>query len=238
MKRFWDTAAAAPLEAGGGFCVLLDGRPVRLPGTGAPLAVAARPLAEAVAEEWARAGGAKGGEMSFEDVPLTRLVGTAQERIAPDPGPTAEAIARYGETDLLCYRAEDPRLAAEQAGQWGPLLDWAALQLDAPLRVTTGLMPVAQDPMALAALRRAVAAAPPVALAGLGVLVPSLGSLVLGLAVLRGRLAAEEAHALSILDERFQERLWGLDAEAAARRERVAGEVALAGRLLRLAAMT
>jgi chaperone required for assembly of F1-ATPase len=215
--------------------VLLDGRPVRLPG-GAPLSVASLPLAEAIAAEWASAGGAKGGEMGFGDVPLTRLVGTAQERIAPDPGPTVAAIAKYAETDLLCYRAEDSRLAAEQAQAWGPLLDWATLQLDAPLRVTTGLMPVPQDPQALAALRRAVAAHAPVALSALGVLVPGLGSLVLGLAVSRGRLSAEEAHSLSTLDERFQERFWGVDAEAAARRARAAAEIALAARLLALAA--
>lgn len=235
MKRFWETATAVALPGGGGFGVLLDTRPVRLPG-GAPLATASQPLAEAIAEEWAEAGGARGGEMSFADLPLTRLVGTAQERIAPDPEPTVAAIARYAETDLLCYRAEDARLAAEQAEAWNPLLDWAALQLDAPLRVTTGLMPVAQEAQALAALRRAVAAHAPVALAALGVLVPGLGSLVLGLAVSRERLGAEEAHALSILDERFQERFWGLDAEAAARRERMARELALAGRLLRLSA--
>ena len=50
----------------------------------------------------------KGGEMTFTDTPLTRLAGTAAERIAPDPAPTVDAIARYGEFDLLCYRAETP----------------------------------------------------------------------------------------------------------------------------------
>jgi len=235
MKRFWDTASAVALPRGEGFGVLLDARPVRLPG-GAPLATPSRPLAEAIAEEWARAGGERGGEMSFADVPLTRLVGTAQERIAPDPAPTIAAIARYAETDLLCYRAEDARLAAEQAEAWNPLLDWSALQLDAPLRVTTGLMPVAQAAQALAALHRAVAAHPPVALSALGVLVPGLGSLVLGLAVSRGRIGVGEAHGLSTLDERFQERFWGVDAEAAARRDRMAAELALAERLLRLVA--
>lgn len=233
MKRFWDNAAVAP-QPGGGFGVLLDGRPVRLPG-GTPLTVPAARLAEALAEEWSQAGGAKGGEMSYADVPLTRLVGTAQERIAPDPEATVAAIVKYAETDLLCYRAEDPRLAAEQAASWEPLLDWAALHLDAPLRRTTGLMPVAQDPDALAALRRAVAALPVIELAALGVLVPALGSLVLGLAVLHGRLAAEEAHRLATLDETFQERFWGTDAEAAARRARIGAEVALAARLVALA---
>ena len=54
------------------------------------------------------AGGGKGGDMSFADTPLTRLAGTAQQRIAPDPAPTIDAIARYAESDMLCYRAETP----------------------------------------------------------------------------------------------------------------------------------
>lgn len=232
MKRFWDNAEAAPQP--GGFGVLLDGRPVRLPG-GAPLVVPAARLAEAIAAEWSSAGGGKGGEMGFADVPLTRLAGTAQERIAPDPEPTVAALAKYAETDLLCYRAEESRLAAEQAERWGALLEWSALQLDAPLRVTAGLMPVDQDPMALAALRRAVGALSTLEIAALGVLVPCLGSLVLALAVVHGRLAAEEAHALATLDETFQERFWGTDAEALARRARIAAEVELAARLVALA---
>ncbi len=231
MKRFWESAAVS--EQPGGFGVSLDGRPVRLPG-GSPLLVPAAALAEAIAEEWNAAGGGKGGEMTPEDVPLTRLAGTAQERIAPDPAPVATALAKYAETDLLCYRAEDPRLAKLQAESWQPLLDWAALQHDAPLRVTAGLMPVAQEPQALAALRHAVAMLSPIELAALGVLVPALGSLVLGLAVVQGRIAAEEAHRLAFLDETFQEQLWGTDAEAAARRERIAREVAQAARMVAL----
>lgn len=234
MKRFWNTAAAMPQE-GGGFGVALDGRPVRLPG-GAPLRVEAAPLAEALAAEWsAAAGGVRGGEMAPADVPLTRLVGTAQERIAPDPAPVVAGLAKYAETDLLCYRADDPRLAELQAREWQPLLDWAALQLDAPLRSTEGVMPIAQDAAALAALRRALAALSPLALAALGVAVPALGSLVLGLALAQGRLDAAEAFRLATLDETFQESFWGVDAEAASRRSRIAEDVALAGRLIDLA---
>ena len=232
MKRFWDSAAVAPREDGYG--VALDGRPVRLPG-GAPLTVASAGLAAAIAAEWDAAGGAKGGAMTMADVPLTRLAGTAQEKIAPDPSAMVEGLAEYGGTDLLCYRAEDRVLAALQAAEWQPLLDWAALALDAPLRITAGIMPVPQSVAALAALRAAVARQDALALTALGVLVPGLGSLVLGLAVVEGRLAAAEAHRLAILDETFQEEFWGLDAEAADRRRRIAADMALAGRFLALA---
>jgi chaperone required for assembly of F1-ATPase len=232
MKRFWDTATVAP--AGHGFAIALDGRPMHLPG-GPELRVRPRLLAEAIAAEWQAAGGAKGGEMTFADTPLTRLAGTAQQRVAPDPAPTVDAIARYGEHDLLCYRAASPEeLARRQARAWQPWLDWAALSYDAPLRVTTGIAPVRQHRDSVAALRRAVAALDVEALAALGIAVPALGSLVLGLALEAGKLDAPAAHALGALDELFQAEQWGEDAEAAARRKAVAADIALAAQFITL----
>ncbi|HUZ63559.1 MAG TPA: ATP12 family protein [Acetobacteraceae bacterium] len=233
MKRFWDRAEVA--EGPDGFTVLLDGKKLRLPG-GTRLVLPGRTLAEAVAAEWQQAGGAKGVEMSFADVPLTRLAGTAQDRISPDPVQTVDALAAYGESDLLCYRADaPPELARLQAQAWQPWLDWAARAHDAPLKITTGVMPVKQEVAALAALRSAVADHPPAMLAGLGLAVPSLGSLVLGLALAAGEVSATDAHALATLDERFQAGLWGEDAEAAQRRRNLADEVALAARFMALA---
>jgi chaperone required for assembly of F1-ATPase len=234
MKRFWEAALAVPrLE--GGYGVVLDGRPLRLPG-GSILTTESRPLAEAIAEEWHKAGGTKGGEMRQDDVPLTRVLASAQERIAPDPKPMVEGITRYGETDLLCYRAEDHRLAARQAEAWQPVLEWAALALDAPLNTTQGLMPVAQAPASLAALQAAVARHDAAGLAALGVAVPALGSLVLGLALSHGRLDAEAAHGLAIIDELFQEEFWGSDPETEARRADRLNEVRLAARFMALMA--
>ena len=145
MKRFWDHASVEP-EAGG-YRVRLDGRPMHLPG-GIRLLLPTNALADAVAAEWQAAGGAKGGEMSFEDVPLSRLAGTAQERIAPDPAPTARALAEYGRSDLLCYRADRAAAARRAPGARMAALArlGAAANYGARLAVTAGVMPVAQDP--------------------------------------------------------------------------------------------
>lgn len=232
MKRFWDNASVRRTDAG--HEILLDGRPMRLP-SGTPLLVRPPQLADAIAQEWQAAGGAKGGEMSFADTPLTRLAGTAQERIAPDPAPTADAIARYGETDLLCYRADSPReLVQRQTQGWQPWLDWVALTYDAPLRVTSGIGPIRQHHDSISALRRVVGEMDSDVLAALGIAVPALGSLVLGLALAAGVLDAETAFALSALDELFQAEQWGEDAEAVARRASSAADVALAARYIDL----
>jgi chaperone required for assembly of F1-ATPase len=233
MKRFWDTVTVHP--DGEEHRILLDGKPIHLPGGGV-LRIGPHALAEAAAEEWRLAGGAKGGEMAFSDTPLTRIAGTARERIALDPTPTADAIARYGETDLLCYRAEiPPALAERQALLWQPWLDWALVTFDAPLRVTSGVVPVRQRHDSVSALRRAVGAYDPYLLAGLGIAVPALGSLVLGLALAEGVLDVSEAHALGALEELFQVEQWGEDDDAAKRRENVAADIALAARFMRLA---
>jgi chaperone required for assembly of F1-ATPase len=233
MKRFWDIVGIE--SAPGGWRVMLDGRPMRVPG-GAALTLPTEKLAHAVAAEWRAAGGGeRGGETSFADLPLTRIAGTGQERIAPDPEPVILELARYGETDLLCYRAANhPALAARQQARWQPWLDWAERRHGAPLRATEGVVHVPQPTESLAALAGAVARHPPPALAALGVAVPALGSLVLALALADGALGAAEAHALSILDEMFQEELWGADDEAVARRANVAADIAAAARVLDL----
>ena len=228
VKRFWtDVSVVAESDI---FTVLLDGRPMRLPG-GPLLRLTQRALAEAVAAEWRDVG----ETLTVADLPLTGLAGTAQERIAPDPGPVIDAIAAYGASDLLCYRAERPvALMVRQALEWGPWVEWAWERFEARLRVTEGVMPVTQDDGAIAALRAGVEGFDPFGLAGLGVLVPAFGSLVLGLAVGEGRLGVEQAHRLSVLDELFEEEAWGAEPEKLARRALVVRDVLDAARFMAL----
>ena len=231
MRRVWREARAVSSPDGWG--VQLDGKPLRLP-DGPPLLVPRAALAEAVAQEWQLAG-IKTGEMDYTDVPLTRLAGTAQLRIVPDPAPVATAIAAYGETDLLCYLADTPpTLVERQHRAWRPWLDWARRELGAALVATEGVMFVPQHPAALAALHRAVVAENGWVLAGLGIIVPALGSLVLGLAVARGALAAADAAELARVDETFQAELWGTDPEAEQRRTHIDADIAHAARFVEL----
>jgi chaperone required for assembly of F1-ATPase len=232
MKRFWAQAEVSAPQADGGFTVLLDGKPVRLP-SGETLRLDHRSLAAAIAAEWDAT--AAGAEVTPNLLPLTQLAATARYRIAPAPADTAAAIAAYARSDLLCYRAEEPpELVRRQQEAWQPWLDWAARHHDAMLVVTRGIGFVDQPPQALAALARAVATHDVHGLAALGVMVPIMGSLVLGLAVTQGVLAADDAFRLSTLDEVFQEEHWGQDPDAAAQRALAGQEVTMAARYVAL----
>ncbi len=236
MQRFWDQACLEPVD--GGFTILLDGRPMRLPGRakGVALLLPGPALAAAVAAEWQAAGGQRDGRFEMTALPLTRLAATAQDRIAPDPGPVIDALAAYAEDDLLCYRAlAPPPLAARQAEAWQPWLDWAAATFEARLLTTAGIVHIDQPAAALAALRRALARHDPAILAGLGVAVPATGSLVLGLALAAGALPAADAHRLGQLDASFQAEFWGEDEEAALRASAIGQDVEEAALFMALA---
>ncbi|GBQ33726.1 hypothetical protein HLH34_06335 [Gluconacetobacter azotocaptans] len=231
-RRFWTDAQAVVLEEG--FGVRLDGRPVRLPG-GTELRVGSHALARALADEWRLAGGGKGGLFTPADLPLTRIAGTMLERIAPDRSETVKTLAGYAEGELLCYRARSPSLLVErQRAEWDPWLEWLRARHGIVLRVTEGVMPVSQPPEALAALMTVLQAVPDGVLAALGVAVPALGSLVLGLALAEGALAGEQAAACATLDERTQMELWGHDAQQAARLAALGRDVEEAALFLRL----
>jgi chaperone required for assembly of F1-ATPase len=188
-------------------------------------------LAAAIAAEW----DAQRDEIRPEKMPLTRLAATAIDRTAFQREGVVAETANFAGTDLVCYRADQqPALAARQQAIWQPLIDWAMLRFDAPLTITTGVIPTPQAPASLKAFAAAVAMHDAFRLTALHTLTAACGSLVIALALLEGRIDADAAFAASQLDESFQIEAWGEDSEAAARRETLAADIAAAARFLEL----
>lgn len=208
MKRFWKEAAAVRQDDG--WRIELDGRTVRTPARAA-LLLPTPALAEAVAAEWR----AVGETVDPRAMPLTGLANAALDRVQPDKEAFAAGLARYGESDLLCYRADSPKALIEtQARLWDPLLLWARRRYDIDFVVTSGVAPVVQSPDMIARLGQAVAVLGPFALAGLSPLVTVGGSLVAALARLEEAVDTDTAWQAVSLDERWQLEQWGSDAEA------------------------
>jgi chaperone required for assembly of F1-ATPase len=211
-KRFWKEATVAELPEG--YTVHLDGRPVRTPAK-APVILPTRPLAEAIAAEW----DAQEGKIIPASMPVTRAANAAIDKVAHQHAEMARMLADYGDSDLLCYRAESPaELAARQAEAWDSLLDWAESQLSARLETRTGLMPRPQHPQTLGRLHREVEMLDIWAMTAFHDLVGISGSLIIGFAALRGVYPAHTLWQASRVDEVWQQEQWGKDEDA----ERVA----------------
>lgn len=231
MRRFYRQAAAGPAPDGSAAqVVLLDGKPLTTPDKHL-LRLPNPALAQAVAAEWQ----GQGETLRPLEMYLTQLAATAQDRVPGRFEAVVAEVAAYGGSDLLCYRAERPEtLVAQQQEQWQPLLDWFCRSHDAPLRVTRGIMPLAQPAEALRAVHAAVAGLDAWRLTALQTATGLFGSLVLGMALVRGHLSAEAACRAAWLDELFQESSWGHDAEAAARRDLIRAEIDAAARFCAL----
>lgn len=228
MKRFYQKAKS--VERSGGHGIALDGKAVKTPGR-RDLLVPNEALAIAIAGEW----NSQEGEIRPATMPLTRLAVTAVDRVARQRDAIVQQIANYAGTDLVCYRAEHPpALAARQQAVWQPLIDWAVLRYDAPLTVTTGVIPRSQSEATLRAFATAVAELDDFALIALHSATAACGSLVVALALLEARIDAQEAFAASQLDETFQIEAWGEDAEQTERRRALNSEIAAAQQFISL----
>ena len=224
MKRFYK---AAHVREG---AVLLDERPVKTPARHA-LALPTAALAEAVAAEW----NAQGEEVDPRAMPLTGLANAAIDRVAPDKEAFAAGLALYGESDLLCYRADAPAaLVARQAAAWDPILAWARRRYDVDFAAVTGIVHRAQPAHTIAQLRQAVAARDSFELAALSPLVTISGSLLVALALAEEAIDLEPAWAAATVDEAWQAEQWGEDEEASARIALRRAEFEAADRFLRL----
>jgi chaperone required for assembly of F1-ATPase len=179
-------------------------------------------LADAIAAEWQNQGEA----IVATTMPLLRLANTVIDGVAVNRADVIAAILRFGENDLLCYRAhQPPALAARQREGWDPLLDWVRQRHGAHMKVADGMAHIDQTLDALAALREPLEDLDAFTLGGLHVIASITGSLVLALAVLEGFIPGAYAFALSRIDETYQAEKWGEDAEAQKRAAALAQEL-------------
>jgi len=228
VKRFWREAQVVEQEDG--FAIALDDRSVRTPGK-RTLVVPSRALADALADEW----NAQGDTVKPDEMPLTRYANSAADGVILRRAEVIEEVVRYGASDLVCYRAtEPPELVERQSVGWQPLVDWIASDFRIRLQIVSGVLPVAQSQATIDAFHVAVSAFDNFPLTGLHAAAAACGSLVIALALARGRLDAKAAWSLSQLDETYQIERWGEDDEAADRRARLMADIDAASRFMAL----
>jgi chaperone required for assembly of F1-ATPase len=210
VKRFWETAETIATDSG--FAIALDGRRVKTPAK-ADLILPTEALADAVAAEW----NGVGEKIDPREMPLTGFANAAIDRIGPAKEDFASGIARYGESDLTCYRAEGPdALVRVQREEWDALLEWARRRYDVDFALCAGVMHVEQPADTVRKLNHEVMTLDAFQLAGLSPMVTIGGSLIAALAVYEEMIPAEAAWEAVSLDDRWQLEQWGDDAEARA----------------------
>ncbi|RCL77300.1 MAG: ATPase [PS1 clade bacterium] len=223
-RRFYEQVSVE--ETAEGHIIRLDEHKLMTPAKNL-LALPYARLAEAVAAEWRQVD----GDIISSDMPMSRLVYTALDRVSETYDATAQAFASYGETDLLCYRATHPdALLQRQDEIWTPYLDWVKSSYGVSLQIGAGIAPIKQLQSSIEILTRVAKGGEgvepnPLRLTGLAHGAGLLGSAVLALHMEAGEAETENIWRAAFLDEFFQFEQWGDDSEAMARLDGLKREI-------------
>jgi len=220
MKKFYQKAEAR--RGPGGYTVQLDGKNVKTPLLH-PLVLQDMALAEAVAAEWR----AQGDTIDAHSMPVTQMVNTMIDKAGGPERPEMETgVVKYAMSDLVCYFAPRPQdLVKFQEKEWLPLLAWLFDTHGIKLLKVTGIQYLDQPEESLRAFRELVAGMDAADFTVLQAVTAISGSAVISLAVVQGRLDAEEAWRASCVDEIYQLEKWGEDLLARKKLERVRREL-------------
>ena len=220
IKRFYkDTDIRAISDKQ--YIIVLDGRSVKTP-SGVDLSAPTRSLAEAMAAEW----DAQGDVVDTGLMPLCKLSATAIDRIGKNRNDVIGITLKLAETDLLCYRAQEPfDLVELQNSVWQPELNWSKKKLGVDLNVTDGILPIIQPEKSLVALQNILQGLDDFYLIAITNAAAAAGSLVLSLAMFWKRMDAMEMFEISVLEEKYQMKKWGSDEEAVKRHKIILSDI-------------
>lgn len=233
MKRFYKIVSKVE-NPQGGYRVLLDDRPVKMP-SGNVLGVPTSALADMIVQEW----GAQDEAVVPDSMPITQILITVQDRIAQERAAMEQAVFKYLDTDLICYRTEQPEeLARRQAGLWDPWIDWFEKRSGARLETTTGLAALSQEQKAHDFARHIIKKMDDYRFGICQLAVSLSGSLVLGLAFTEGALDKDLLLKTVRIEEDYKTALYNEDVHGLApleekKREALIRDLDAAQRFLR-----
>ncbi|KAI5080498.1 hypothetical protein GOP47_0003681 [Adiantum capillus-veneris] len=206
-RRFYKSASVKASADDDGYLVMLDHRVLKTPSK-KHLKVPSLRLAQAIAVEW---------EYQDQDairpftMPLMKLASTAIDKVPKERETIIHNLLEFFHTDATCCRdKEDSPLGELQAEVMNPLLDWMKKEFGFRPSHSMSLFVGNQPDEVVNALERALKNTNDWQLAAIDALSASAKSLVVAMAVYRGRLGIEDATQVIRLEEEFQIEAWGL----------------------------
>lgn len=205
MKRLYKMVSTR--RVAGGYEIALDNKPVKTPGKKA-IFTPSEKLADAIAAEWAGQGEAIRPDL----MRLTQILTTRIDRVKAERPAMQQAVLKYLDTDLLCYRTDHPPEMAEAQGKaWDPWLVWFEQKFGGKLITTTGLTALRQDAGLHAAAAKHVGALDDDRFTVLQIVTSLSGSLVLALAFIEGDITPDETYAAARAEEILKSQIYHED---------------------------
>ena len=179
-------------------------------------------LTEEIVKEWDQ--GSK--NINTESMIFYDLISTSLDKIIDNRNLYINDILDYIDTDLICYRAENPKELVElQKNKWDPIILLIEKYIGTKVQVFRGISPKKQHTTVHSKLNNLINQFNIFEISALFRITNITGSIFLSLCVLKKDVSRNEAFELSFLDELWQSENWGFDEETSQKRKEISIEL-------------
>lgn len=144
-----------------------------------------------------------------------------------------DCLVNFALNDVLLFWSTDKDVKKEQQEKWLPILRWVDETLNARFKQTTSLETEKTDKKATHELKKYLDSLSDKELTSFYIAALNMRSVLLAVAMIKGRINAAEAFELSELEELYQARKWGSEPVAEARRNSIKDSLISAEKYLR-----
>jgi chaperone required for assembly of F1-ATPase len=198
MKRFYKLVSTT--KTPNGYLILLDGKPVKTKSR-RDLLAPTQAMADAIMLEWS----AQGDAIKLATMPLTQILNTMMGRVSAERAAMQDMVLKYFDTDLLCYRTDQPEALAQQQTQtWDPWLAWFEKRFGFSLTTTTSITALKHPAEAHAALKKFVINLNDHQFTVLQLVTSLSGSVILAAAFVDQDISADDLFAAIRIEERYK----------------------------------
>ena len=144
-----------------------------------------------------------------------------------------DRLVNFALNDVLLFWSMDKEVKKEQQEKWLPILKWVDDTLNTRFKQTTSLETDTSGKTAATELKKYLDNLSDKELTSFYVAALNMRSVLLAVAMIKGRINATEAFELSELEELYQARKWGSEPVAEARRNSIKDSLISAEKYLR-----
>ena len=220
MKKFWKTVEVSELTTNS-YQILLDKKILKTPMQNDLIFTNYR-ISYETSLEW----DINSDELDTDEMIFFGIFSTAIDRIVNDRVLYINEIMKFVDTDLICYKADKPdELVELQNKHWDPILLIIKNYIGEEIEVFTGIMPRTQNIQVHNKIKKLIHNFSNIELSILHRLTNIIGSIFISLCVIKGDILKKHICQLCFLDELWQAENWGVEEEAAKKRDKVSKEL-------------
>lgn len=146
---------------------------------------------------------------------------TIEQDVQKNKNAIIDRLVNFALNDVLLFWSTDKKVQKEQEKNWSPIIVWANQTVNVDFKKTDSLEVQSENVNTSSRLKDYLSSLSDKELSGFYIAALNMRSVLLALALVKGKINANKAFELSELEELYQARKWGTEPVAEARRNSI-----------------